>query len=508
MVSLRDYQQQAIADLRRSLAQGHQAPLFVLATGGGKTAVAGEQVRSAVAKGRSVVFLAPRRELIFQASERLRQTGVQHGVIMSGEPASLLQQVQVASIPTLYRRCIVDERMPLPTAHLVIVDEAHIGVGGQAQKILDAYLERGAKIVGLTATPARTDGRALGLVYDDMVLGPSVAELTERGCLVPARYFSGDKPDTSGVQVKGGDYVAGQLEQAVDDPKLVGDVVSNWARIAYDRPTFVFAAGVAHSRHLCDRFRAVGINAEHIDGDTDNDERAAIQERLRQDETQVICNCQVMTYGVDFPPVSCIVLARPTKSVATYLQMVGRGLRPSPDTGKQDCVVIDHAGAVSEIGFVDEPMPWSLDGREKVQDRLTQQRRERKEPREITCPHCSTVFRARQHCPSCGAEMRREHRQAIEELEADLEEIDRQTRQRKSREWTISDKARFYSELLGYARHKGYKDGWAAHVYKERLGVWPNDKRIKHVSPRPAGPDTLGWIKHRQIKRAKRKEAA
>lgn len=500
---LRDYQEQMILETRAAIASGARAPLLVAPTGSGKTHVAAAMISSALDKDRMALFLAPRRELIYQTSERLDRAGISYGVIMAGEPPSLMSRVQVASIPTLYARAIQREKIWLPKADLVLVDEAHIGVGGQSQKILDHYKREGAIVVGLSATPARTDGRGLGELYDALVLGPSVADLMAQEHLVPARYFVGERPDLSGVKIQAGDYHQGQLAERVDKPKLVGDIVSNWLRLASDRQTFVFATSVAHSRHLCDEFRSAGVSAEHLDGQTPLEERKAIVERLKSGDIQVLTNCLVMTYGVDFPPVSCIVFASPTKSVVRYMQSVGRGLRTYP--GKEDCLVLDHAGAVNDpdLGFVDDPRPWSLDGKEKIQDR---QAALKKQPKEITCRSCGTTFRSRPVCPKCGQDMRAEHRKAVEVLEAELVEIDR-ARQKKSNKAGMdkAECAQFYAELRGYGQQKGYLPGWAMNAYKAKTGAWPDDPAVRTVAPKQPGPETLKWVQHLNIKRAKSK---
>lgn len=499
VMKLRDYQTQGLRDLRNAVASGYRSPLYVLPTGGGKTAVAVSLISQAVEKGKSALFLAPRRELIYQTCERLYSGEIEHGVIMSGERPSFMPQVQVACVPTLYTRADRDERFRLPPAQLVLVDEAHIGIGGRAQEVIQHYQQAGSVVVGLTATPARTDGRGLGTIYDTMVQGPTVRELIDQGYLVPPRYFVGTSPDRSGVDVQGGDYNQGQLGRRADDVTLIGDVVSNWARLASDRQTFVFAVNVAHSRHLCERFLEIGVAAEHIDGKTENEERKAIQRRLREGKTQVLCNCEVMTYGVDFPPVSCIVLAKSTKSVTRGTQMVGRGMRTHP--GKEDLLVLDHAGVIEDIGFVDDPMPWSLNGKEKIQDRKAA---EPKEQKYIECGDCGATFRAAKQCPNCGHEMGATYSKAIEALEAELQEIRRGEAKKKAREWTMEQKAVFYGELKGHAQKKGYQMGWAAHAYKERFGVWP--KGIKDTPPVTPSAETQGWIQHLNIRRAKRRE--
>lgn len=499
---LRNYQGEDIQAIRKSIANGNRSPLYVLPCGGGKTAVAAAMISGALRKGKRCLFLAPRRELIYQTANRLVSSGINHGIIMAGEEPAFMPDVQVACIPTLHRRSIQTSRLPLPPAELVLCDEAHIGIGGQAQELIERYRASGAIIVGLTATPARADGRGLGMIYDDLVEGPSVRWLTDNGYLVPAVYYAGTKADLEGVGMVAGDYNKGQLADRIDQPKLIGDVVENWARIAPDRQTFVFSLNVAHSRHLADRFMEIGVSAEHLDGKTPTDEREAIQKRLRDGITQVICNCEVMTYGVDFPPVSCIVLATPTKSVAKYLQMVGRGARTSKETGKTDFIVIDHGGISDALGYFDDPMPWSLDGKEKVQDR--KEALPKKEPRSITCVKCSHVFRAAPVCPRCGHEMRSEHKKAVETLEAELVQIDRERQRKEGKAWTMADKAKFYAELKGYCQERQKSQGYAAHLYRDKLGVWPNDPTIRWADPVPPSMETVAYITSRNIARAKR----
>jgi len=495
---LRDYQLQAVDDLRRSIAQGHRAPVLVLPTGSGKTIVAAHLIRAAVDKGNRALFLAPRRELVFQTSDKLVDVDVHHGLLMAGERRDLFAPVQVGCIPTLHRR-VADDRLDLPRAELVLVDEAHLSIAKSAKSIIGHYADQGAAVIGLTATPCRADGAGLGQIYDALVEGPSVATLIDQQHLVPARYFVGEKPDLEGVKVQAGDYNQRQLGERMNKVELIGDVVQNWARIAGDRQTFVFAVNVAHSMALCSEFRALGIPTEHLDGKTPREERAAILERLRTGETQVLTNCEVMTYGVDFPPVSAIVLAKPTKSIARYFQMVGRGLRTFP--GKSDCLVLDHAGAVQQIGFVDDPMPWSLDGKEKIQDRVAQDRRE---PEPITCGDCGAEFRPARECPNCGAEQGGRYAKAIEAHEAELREIGRQRKLADARQWDHDDKQSFYSELLAIAQQRGYKRGWVAHQYRKKLGTWP---RGLHDEPEPPSLETRAWVKSQLIRYAKRSAA-
>lgn len=498
-MQLRDYQTQAIQDLRSSVATGHRSPLYVLPTGGGKTAVAVTLIEQAVAKGKSCLFLAPRRELIYQTSQRLYGSEIEHGVIMAGERPRLMPQVQVACIPTLHAREKGD-RFRLPPANLVLVDEAHLGVGGRAQETIEHYQDKDSVVVGLTATACRKDGRGLGAIYDDLVEGPSIRSLIDEGYLVQPRHFSGSHANLEGIKVQAGDYNQRQLGERVEsDFELIGDVVSNYLRLAGDRQGFCFGANVAHSMHLAERFSACGIVAEHLDGKTPLEERKAIQRRFREGITQVICNCDVYTYGVDIPQVSAIVLAKPTKSLAKYLQMLGRGLRTYP--GKEDCLILDHGGAIQELGFADDIQPWSLDGKEKISER---KEKEAKEPKYIECGDCGVSFRAAKCCPNCGNDMGERFAKAVVAREAELEEVKRGEKKKAAKEWTMDEKGAFFAQLKGHAYNKRYNEGWAAHAYRDRLGVWPNG--VKHVERTNPSPETAAWIQHLNIKRAKRRE--
>ncbi len=357
MTSLRPYQNSAVTALRASLGAGHRRPILVLPTGSGKTVIAAEIVRMAREKSRSVLFLAPRRELIHQASEQFTAAGVRHGIIMAGVDRNLYADVQIASFDTLHARGMRTKRMQMPRAELVIVDEAHLSIAETRKAIIAHYAD--ATIIGLTATPARGDGRGLGEIYDDLVNVVSIPELTDNGFLVPVRYFAPTAPDLEAVKLnKDGDYVEKQLGEVMDRPELIGDITDNWMRLAFGMSTVVFCVTRAHSRHVCEQFLSLGIAAEHLDGETPLDERREILARVASGETTVLCNVFVATFGLDIPRLACAVLARPTRNIALYLQIAGRVLRPAE--GKTEARIIDHSGAVAQHGFIDDVQPWVL----------------------------------------------------------------------------------------------------------------------------------------------------
>ena len=385
-------------------------------------------------------------------------------------------------------------------ANGILVHNCHLAITDSLRTIMEAYPD--AKRVGLTATPVRGDGRGLGEMFDDLVLGPSVTELQSDGFLVGTKYFAPSTPDLTEIKIQMGDYNQKQLGNKMDDPILIGDVLENWFRIAPKMQTIVFCVNVAHSIHMRDRFRECGITADHIDAHTPNGERREIFRKFESGEIQVITNCQIFAYGVDVPPATCCVLAHPTKSLARYLQAVGRVLRPYP--GKTHCVVIDHAGIINELGFVEDEFPWSLDGKGKIKDR--QNALPKKEPKPLTCPSCKFVFSGAGICPACGHNMVRERKEAIAATDAELVEINRRKKESAKREWTSAEKECFFRELLGYAKTHGYKDGWAFFKYQEKFKVKPIWRK-ESAAPSPA---TLAWIRSRQIAyaMAKKKENA
>lgn len=500
-MNLRPYQSDALHALRMSLARGHRRPILPAPTGAGKTVVAAELVRLAREKGKRVLFIAPRRELIRQASEKFANVGVHHGIILAGHPRTITPDVQIASFDTLHVRGIRNKTMLMPPADLVIVDECHLATSPTRRAILDHY--RDAVVIGLSATPATGSGKGLGAVFDDIVPCVTISDLTDQGYLVPVRYFAPTEPDLAAVKIaRTGDYDESSLAAVMDRPKLVGDIVGNWRRLAPGASTAVFCVTREHARHVCAEFVAAGVSSEYLDGETPHDERDAILKRVASGRTTVLVNVFVASYGLDIPSLQCAVLARPTRSLVLYLQIVGRVLRPAD--GKDHAIVIDHAGAVKAHGMVDEIQPWSLDASDTVSERKTKLKQEKKEPKDITCAKCKTVFKARHDCPSCGFCVI-PHGKALPVHEADLVEIGK-AEAKANRAVSMDEKIVFIGSLKSYATEKGFSPGWVAHKYREKFGVWPNDPRLKDAPAVSIDESTRRWLLSQQIRFAKSKE--
>lgn len=466
-MEMRPYQQDAVNRVRQSLMAGKRKPVLVMPTGSGKTRTATEIVQLALAKNNWVLFLAPRRELIYQTVETFQRAGIDAGMIMAGEPRNQFARVQVATKDTLHARAIQSKRLLMPKADVIIVDEAHLSVTKAWRDIIDHYPD--AAVIGLTATPARGDGTGLGAVYNDLVQVTDIAGLTRQGYLVPVRYFAPSELDLTGIKQTKSDYNEKALGEFMDRAELIGDIWHNWNRIARDRKTVIFCTTRAHSRHVCNEFVRHGISAEHLDGETPKDERKAILERVNSGETQVLCNVFVATYGLDIPSLECAVLARPTKNIALYLQTVGRILRTSP--GKEDAIVIDHSGAVKQHGFVDEFIPWTLHDRD-IRVLKDKKNKEKNEPKEIRCGDCGTVFKSSRVCPNCGKELVGKS-EPIPVHQADLQEIIL-AEKKANRTYSVEQKREFIGGLKTIAYQKGYSKGWVSNQYRSKFGVWPN----------------------------------
>lgn len=486
--ALRDCQNQLISDIRTAISQGHRRILVQLWVGGGKTFTAAEIMRLMSEKRRRSLFVAPRRQLVYQTMNSLNRFDVNCGCIMAGESRFTQPLAQVGSIDTLVSR-ISSERMIAPDAELVFVDEAHVMSSKKRLEFLDNY----KIVVGLTSTPALANGKGMGSFYTKLVEGPSMKQMVDDGLLVPMRYFCADAPDLEKVRLnKDGDYAENQLADASDKPELIGSIYKNYKRIAGDRTTLIFAVNRKHAQHIHDEFLAHGVKSEYLDGNTLTEEREAMERRVASGETKVIVNIGVMAFGTDWPRISCVIVARVTKNICAWIQMVGRGSRLFP--GKDDCLVIYHGDNFEELGMLDDPIEWSLDDKTTVKERKQKEKEAKKEPKEITCGDCGTVFKSRRDCPSCGHESI-PLGQPIPVHEAELKEI------------TVSatDKKEWYAQLLYISNSKGYKRGWADYKFKEKFSHFPAKKN--GITPIPPGPEVLNYIKYLNIRNAKMKTA-
>jgi len=463
-VELRPYQHQAIADLRNACRSGAKAPLLVLATGSGKTVIFSAIAAASAARGRQVLILVHRRELIHQASAKLTAAGVTHGVIAAGiKPAD--HPVQIASVQTLARRLATSTWQP----DLIIIDEAHHAVAGQWTRILDNW--PAAHRLGVTATPCRLDGRGLGDVFDALIAGPSVQHLTADGYLTPARIYAPPPvADLSGIRTRAGDYATDQAATAMNRPTVTGDAISHYQRLAAGQSAIAFCCTVAHAESVCAAFTAAGITAELLIGGTAD--REQVVEAFAAGSTMVLVTVDVVSEGFDVPAATAAILLRPTQSEGLYLQQVGRVLRPAP--GKKSALILDHVGNVTRHGFPDDHRKWSLDAKQRRSNTGTPA------PSVRTCKECFAAFKPAPICPCCGAQCAPEPRK-LQQVAGDLQELKREGIRQRTAE---RKQAQTLQQLIavGHARNMRNPVAWAKHVLNARQQR--DGKRRNHT---PAG---------------------
>jgi len=487
-MNLRDYQQSAIDMLRDSLRRGKKRPVVMAPTGAGKTVIAAAIINMARQKGKKVIFCVPMLSLIDQTVERFYANGIYDVGVIQGmhELTDWRMPVQVCSIQTLMRRKI-------PEADLVIVDEAHVVFKLYEQWFNDPEWAN-VPIIGLSATPWT---KGLGKLYSKLVIGTTTQELIDKEILSPFRAFAPSHVDLSNVKTVAGDYDLEELGNAMDKPKLVADIVETWITKAEYRPTLVYAVNRAHAANIADAFNKAGIPCGYMDGTTPIEDRDAMCDQFRRGELRIIANVGVLTTGVDLPFVACLVLARPTKSEMLYVQIMGRGLRRAE--GKTDCMILDHSDTTLRLGFVTDIHHTKLNNGKKDE---ASKGKERDEPLPKECPSCTFLKLPKlKVCPNCGFEPKAPSN--VFNVEGTLAEVNGKGK-KKTYEGTLNpfdEQEKYYRELKGIAKKKGYKSGWAYHQFKDRFKVSPSDQFIQ--IPLEPSLQTLNYVKHAWIKRSK-----
>jgi DNA repair protein RadD len=385
MRRLRPYQIHDLDDIVDAFNTGVRRVCYQAPTGSGKTVLFADLVREVAADGDRALVLGHRDEIVQQVSDSLSDLGVRHGFIAAGYPTTR-HLVQVASVMTLVRRL-----HQFDPPRLVVIDEAHHAVASTWRKII-AALPISCVILGVTATPRRLDGRPLDDIFERLIVGPSIARLIDDGWLAPCTVFTPARgPDLSKVYIRAGDYAVDELSTVMSRGMIVTGAVDEYARLCPGEPGIAFCVDIAHSKLVAAAFAARGYRAAHLDGTTPRQLRRELIAALADGRIDVLCNCGLISEGLDVPGVVAAILLRPTKSLALYLQMVGRALRP----GKDKAFVLDHAGNVYRHGLPDARRRWSLHGREQqAQDSNSI----------IRCPSCGAINkRGARTCAHCGA---------------------------------------------------------------------------------------------------------
>lgn len=431
MSQLRPYQTKVIDDVRVEIRAGNRWVCCVIPTGGGKTYTAAELVKLHVAQGGRVLWLAHRGELVAQAFDTLKEHGLSVGCISASgirEP-NKARPVQVASIDTVIARGIF-----LDDVTMVVYDECHHILADTWKAYMAYYRERHVIGIGLTATPARPDGKGLGDMYDSMVIGPTIPELQDAGVLVPSD-FTGP-----GRRLNPGELARSPVDAyKADSP---------------NGKAIVFASNIKAATHFTEEFNAQGIKAGMVTGTMKASDRHKVMADYSNRRIQVLVNVGVATEGYDDPPTDTIILARGIGSYVLYMQIIGRGLRCWP--GKTKCTVLDLFGCVETFGPPEVEQEYSLEG-----EGMTRKGAVRKEQ---FCKVCGNLMTNGAICEVCANEKNGPQLPHI--LNIEMKKYTAKLRE------TPDQRKAYYFRLLAQASDKGYKEGWCAAKYKAIYGVW------------------------------------
>lgn len=433
-----------------------------MSTGAGKTVTGAYAVMAHLKKlpTGKVLWIAHRDELVSQAYDTLTDLGLECGVLQANpsRPVNPFRQVQIASVQTLVAR-----QLHLEEVTFFVYDECHHAASDGWSTHALWYKNRGAYGLGLTATPVRSDNLPLGDVFDEIVCPISMRELIQRGLLVPYELFA--------------------PRSKLKSRALAVRPVDAYLEKAKGRKTIVFAANVADARRFAEDFNDAGISAAVVTGETPTGERVRMLRAFKDGVLSVICNVGVLTEGFDDPSVSCVILARSVGSVALYLQMLGRGLRISPETGKTNAILIDLCGSSILHGEPDADREYSLEG-EGIRRKKLEAAPER------FCAVCGVLMEADASiCTECGTVPAGLVPPDI--LNVPLEKYGRM------RALGPEQRVAALAKWVGKAMASGHKLGAALHRYKHVFGDWPTDE-IKRAAiakakeaPPPPPPGTL-----------------
>lgn len=457
MIALRDYQRDLIERIYASWATGSRRVMAQLPTGGGKTVIF-----SAIAHqepGR-VLVLAHRQELISQAAEKLHQiTGEPVGIIKAGYEPDYGQRLQVASVQSLVNR--LDAIEP---PSMITIDESHHATAASYRRILEAYPE--ARVLGVSATPIRSDGSGFDDLFDSLICGPTVQQLIDQGYLCHFRLLADENPmQTGGARTRQGDYSSGDIAELNPAFELSANLAASYKKHCPGKRVIVFSVNVEHSQIIAARYQAAGVPAAHLDGSSSPEERQHTLERFKVGEIKVLCNCALFTEGFDLPELDGVQIARPTKSLALHLQMLGRALRPAP--GKEQAILLDHTENWQQLGLPTRPRIWTLQGVEEPQPQRPRLPSEAKETEESAL---MVVLDGQDRLMAVDQSLAAEWRRSWAEL------VQRQQRRGYKPGWLIYQLKELQPPLEIWqmcGAHLGYKPGWSWHQWRATAGFEP-----------------------------------
>lgn len=383
-----DYQQEAYDQTMSRIDSGVRSLIIQLATRAGKSIIAAMLIEEfAVRRKEPVYFIGHKKILVTQMSDELTENGIRHGIIAPWSP-QLKYRVQVISKDTFFNRFKTMKDTGWKPPKLMIIDEAHMAMGETYKKVIEAYPQ--SILIGLTATPVRLDGKSLGALFQEIIVGPTIKQLQKKGRLCDIEHYIVDFDD-SGLRSRCGDYVRSDVLAKVDKPAVLSNIVHHWEDIAKGKKTLTFCASIQHAKDMAEAFNDAGYPTIAL---SSKDSPQTIREQLQGYYSGRYINLvsvDLFTMGFTVKECDCIIQARPTQSLMIYMQSLGRGMvwMPGKTLTNLDCV-----NNFSRHGLPEEDRIWSLgedNGKLREVDKYKK------------CPACyHPVLRSARVCQDCG----------------------------------------------------------------------------------------------------------
>lgn len=439
---LREYQQKLIDEIFQAYKDGYNAPCIVLPCGGGKSVIVAEVAKIFTCERKHVLFLVHRKELCQQIWRTFNSWGVN------------MEYCRIAMVQTTVRRL----KTTVPP-ELIITDENHHSLAETYKNIYNYFSN--AKRLGVTATPERLDGSGLKDVNDKLIIGVNAKWLIENNYLAPYDYYA------SGLKIpkfhtRNGDFIQSEVADFFrKNKKIYGDVIKQYKRLADGKQAVCYLPTVEFSKFVAEEFTRKGILSAHIDGETSKNERDRIIENFRNGKIRILCNVDIISEGFDVPDCECVILLRPTKSLALYIQQSMRCMRYKPN---KRAIIIDHVSNIDRFGFPDADREWLLDGH-------PHKKKDREQPFK-TCPKCfACVPLSIKICSHCGYIFEKEN--TAEKLDINLVKINEL--ENRVRYYISPNECTSVEELREYAKIHGYKPGWV--YYQQKARGWLNGEQ-------------------------------
>lgn len=461
MFKLRDYQQETVDNIYQSMKQGNRRIIVQQPPRTGKTVIMAEIARKTTDKGNRVMFIIHRKEVLAQAKATFEQQNVNMGLATMGMVQTLTRRVNKLTEP-----------------QLILIDEAHHAISNSYRRIIDTFPN--AYILYFTATPIRTGHNQLDQIADDIIVGKSIKWLTQHHFLAPFHYYGLGDIDRSKLRKQNGDYSSQSMDEAISH-QIYGHIVQQYQRLANGKQAVVYCHSIESAKKVTEQFTQAGITAAEIDGGTDSKVRDHLVQKFRNQELTILANVNLFTEGVDLPNVDCVIMARPTSSLALYLQFSMRCLNPRK--GKT-AVIIDHVDNFLNFGLPSSDRNWSeaIVTKDKRKDKSNADNG----PSIAQCNYCFGTFYRDQAknncCPLCGHELREENKD-YKIVNVDLQEIKENQAVEHRKKMiqqilndqvmaNVADKSpgqlHTLKELQAYAKLHNYSAGWAWHQFNNR----------------------------------------